>query len=89
MIVEDEYDLNYEFVPDESQFEYDDFDGNIIKSLEFDITVTAKPDAPGPFATVLERLARVNSSKHHRQLRDDLKNHLFENFPIYTKKLQR
>ena len=36
-----------------------------------------------------QRPARVNSSQRHRQLRDDLKNHLFENFPIYTKKLQR
>ena len=89
MIVEDEKDTHYKIVPDEFQFEYEDLEGNVIQSLEFEMSVTSNPEAPGLFATVLERFASINSSQHHRQLRDDLKNHLFQNFPLYTKKLQR
>ena len=86
MIVEDEYDLHYDSQNNDiSHFEYDDFDGNIVRSVEFPITVTAPPDTPGPFASILTRLADINNSLRHRQLRDDLKHHLYDNFPIYKK----
>lgn len=85
MIVEDEYDLHYDSQNNMSHFEYDDFDGNIVRSLEFQITVTAPPDTPGPFASILTRLCDINNSRQHRQLRDDLKHHLYDNFPTYKK----
>ena len=89
MIVEDEYDQHYEVIEDLSQFQYDDFDGNVLMSREFDFSVTVAPDDPSPFATVLEKIAQVNNKLRHRQLRDDIKHHLYDNFPLYVKKKQR
>jgi hypothetical protein len=89
MIVEDEHDLHYEARSDEMEFEYDDFDGNIVRSIEFEAAVTNRPDVPGPFASMLTRIGEVNNKQRHRQLRDDLKHHLFANFPLYKKKTQR
>ena len=53
MIVEDEDDLNYEIWSDENEFEYNDFDGNIIRSNQYEMTVTNVPDTPGPLATII------------------------------------
>ena len=85
MIVEDEYDLNYEIRSDENEFEYDDFDGNIIRSNQYEMTVTNVPDTPGPLATIITRIGELHDKQHHRQLRDDLRHHLYENFPLYKK----
>ena len=90
MIVEDELHLRNEIRSDESEFFYDDFHGNIIRSNEFDMMVAnVPPDAPCPLALIITRIGEVNDKKRHRQLRDDLKHHLFENFPHYIKKVQR
>ena len=89
MIVEDEYDLHHEINSEMSGFEDDDFDGNVVRSTEFDFVVTVPPDDPSPFASVLTKIGEVNKKNQHRQLRDDLKHHLFENFPLYKKSIQR
>ena len=89
MIVEDEHDLHYEARSDEMEFEYDDFDGNIVRSTEFEGTITKTQPVPGPFASVLARIGEVNNRQQHQQLRDDLKNHLFHNFDKYIKTTQR
>jgi hypothetical protein len=90
MIVEDEYDKHY--TKDQANnydIDYDDFDGNIIQSIDHDIWTRAPPQEPGPFAATLRRLAEVNDARHHRQLREDLKQHLFTNFPRYNKETYR
>ena len=44
MIVEDEYDFHYGEVRDDVyEFEYDDIDGNIVRSLDFECAVTNPP----------------------------------------------
>ena len=90
MIIEDEWHLhhNNEHV-DNFEVEYDDLEGNIIHSLDYNITTRAPPDQPRPFASTLRRLAEVNDSQRHRQLRDDLKHHLYENFPRYNRETYR
>ena len=89
MIVKDKYDLHYEVTPDLKEFEYDNFDGNVVRSNEFDLLVTKHPDQDTPFASILAKIEAVNNKIGHRQLRNDLKRHLFEHFPLYKKKLQR
>lgn len=78
MIVEDECE---EFVG--SNFEYDDFEGNIMHGNDMQIRVRNPETLTTPFATVLKRVAGVNDKEQHRRLRNDLKHHLFENFPHY------
>ena len=90
MIVEDEHELHYtNDLVDDYEIAYDDFDGNILRSINHDIVTRAPPDQPSPFAATLRRLAEVNNSRQHQQLRDDLKHHLFENFPRYNKETYR
>ena len=60
MIVEDEYNLHHEINSETSGFEYDDFDGNVVRSTEFDFVVTVPPDDPSPFAYVLTKIGKVN-----------------------------
>lgn len=87
MIVEDEQDLFAHM--DEFEVEYDDFDGNIIRNTDSTISVRAPPEGPGPFALTLQRIVQINDSQRHRQLRDDLKHHLFTKFPHYQKETYR
>ena len=87
MIVEDERDLYMDV--DDFEIQYDDFDGNIVRSAEYGITVKASPEMPGPFASTLRQMAQVHDAHRHQQLRDDLKHHLFVNFPHYRKETYR
>lgn len=90
MIIEDERHLHYnDDHVNRYEVEYDDFDGNIVQSLDHAIFTKAPPDQPGPFAQTLQRLGQVNSAQQHRQLRDDLKQHLYANFPRYNKETYR
>jgi len=87
MIVEDERDLPN---VDDFEIEYDDIDGNIVKSVEtVEIKVKPPPGQTGPFALTLRRLQEVNNAHRHLELRDDLKHHLFTNFPLYRKETFR
>jgi hypothetical protein len=91
MIIEDERHLrdNDDQVLNNYEVEYDDFDGNIVRSLDHDMFTRATPDLPGPFAQTLRRIAEVNNSTHHRALREDLMHHLYDNFPHYNKETFR
>ena len=90
MIIEDERHLYYDNNHiNNYQVEYDDFDGNVVRSLDYEIVTRAPPDQAGPFAQTLRRLAQVNNSHQHRQLRDDLKHHLYANFPRYNRETYR
>ena len=55
MIVEDEYNQNYEVIEDLSQFQYNDFDGNVFMSREFNFSVMVASDDPSPFAMALKK----------------------------------
>ena len=67
IIVEDEHDLHYDTGQNEygNHYEYDDYEGNIFHSLEFHISVKAPRDAPGPFASMLQRIVEVNDALQH------------------------
>ena len=56
MIVEDQYDDHHTRVEFESHFNYDDLDGNMVRSLEFDLMVMLAPDVPGPLALLVENM---------------------------------
>ena len=84
MIVEDEYTLHYDSSSEE--FEFDDWDGGMVRSIDFPISVSTVDDFPWPFAAVLESIASVNNAITHRNLQNDLKVHLMENFQQYKKK---
>ena len=79
MIVEDE-----RVLPTEEQCEFDDFEGQIV-TPEFSITVedSMVDAALSPFAKVLERMKDNHNVEIHARLREDLKIHLFQNFPHY------
>ena len=68
MIVEDEYDLHHEINSEMSGFEYDNFDGNVVRSTKFNFVVTVPPDDPSPFASVLTKIGEVNKNNRHCQL---------------------
>lgn len=90
MIIEDERHLHQagDF-ENNYQIEYDDLEGNVLQSLDYEINARAPSDEPGPFAQTLRRLAQVNNSQRHHQLRDNLKHHLYENFPRYNRETFR
>ena len=89
MIVEDEYELHYEARENESEFEYDDMDGNIIRSLDFACVVSNPPDQPCHFTRLLKTIGEINNKETHRQLREDLKQNLYENHKVYQNHTQR
>ena len=79
MIAEDEREL-----PTEEQCEFNNFEGQIV-TPEFSITVedSMVDTALSPFANVLERMKDNHNVEIHARLREDLKVHLFRNFPQY------
>ena len=78
MIVEDGCE---EFAGDNQyNFEYDDFDRNIIDSDELEKCVTNEPTVATPFPTVLKQVLEVNDKEQHQCLQNDLMHHLYINF---------
>ena len=80
MIVEDENGLP----TGEQEMEFDDYNGEIV-TPDYSIKVEeSKIDASlSPFATVLERMRDNHNTEVHGRLQEDLKHHLFQNFPHY------
>ena len=89
MIVEDERDLHHQDVDDNDEFEYDDLDGNIVRSFDFEITVRSAPEQPLQFGEILTSIGKMHNPQKHRELREDLKQHLIANFRPYKKNSQR
>lgn len=82
MIIEDEYNDN---VIDED-VQFDEYDGTIVSpTARITVEDSIMDPAESVFATVLQRVADHENEQVHFQLRDDLKTHLYNNHPHYSK----